>query len=383
MTPSALLCWVGLAWAGETQRWLAPVPSAHTENPAGLVGVTAQDCGQCHVEIAKEWAVSTHAHAWTDRQFQAEYAKDPEVGWLCLNCHTPAGDQQAVLSTYTGDIRNPQQQKNHRFREEWQQEGVSCAACHVREGRILGPFGVSTAPHPVEQSNSLLTSEVCLSCHQANVRLEDALVCAFNTGVEASESGTEKTCQSCHMPKVDRPLVPGGQSRPGRMHLWLGGGVPKTALTPEEKVYYDMFEPGLDVELEPLVLSSGKRAELGVVLVNARAGHMLPTGDPERFYRVVIRVTGEDGRLLVHQEERIGQEWTWSPRAQKLSDNRLAPSERRVVQVSFKAPRGPVNVEVVAEHWRISNANAEYHNLGSYPRKTEALRRNWTLETGR
>jgi len=345
--------------------------------------MSAADCGQCHVEIAKEWAVSTHAHAWTDRQFQAEYAKDPDVGWLCLNCHTPAGDQQAVLSTYAGDVRNPDRKTNARYSQAWQQEGVSCAACHVREGRVLGPYGDSNAPHPVEQSLSLLTSEVCLSCHQASVRLEDALVCAFNTGVEAAKTGTEATCQSCHMPAVERPLVPGGVVRSGRRHLWLGGGVPKAALTEEEKAYYDLFPAGLDVELESTSLPEGERAELGVVLINARAGHMLPTGDPERFYRVVIRVTAEDGTLLVLQEERIGQEWVWSPRAQKISDNRLAPSERRVVGVSFQVPQGAVNVEVVAEHWRISNANADYHNLGSYPRKTVALRRNWTLKPSR
>ncbi len=32
--------------------------------PAGIAGIRAEDCGQCHEEIYKEWKSSIHAHAW-------------------------------------------------------------------------------------------------------------------------------------------------------------------------------------------------------------------------------------------------------------------------------------------------------------------------------
>src|SRR5262245_54806779 len=40
-------------------RFLRPLP--HSEVPEGLVDLRAESCGVCHVEIYKEWKVSTHA----------------------------------------------------------------------------------------------------------------------------------------------------------------------------------------------------------------------------------------------------------------------------------------------------------------------------------
>ena len=32
-------------------------------------------------------------------------------------------------------------------------EGVTCAACHVREGKVLGTHAIDDAPHPVVVSD--------------------------------------------------------------------------------------------------------------------------------------------------------------------------------------------------------------------------------------
>ena len=341
----------------------------------------ARDCGVCHVEIAAEWSASIHARSWTDRQFQSELEKDAEVGWLCLNCHTPAADQQAEITVFNGSIRQPDRAPNPDFDPAWREEGISCASCHVREGVVLGPYGSSTAPHPVRLAPELLESSVCTTCHQAQARLEDALVCAFNTGVESSEAGAE-TCQSCHMPQVHRPLVEGGEVRAGRRHLWLGSLVPKAPLTPEEESYYALFEPGIDLSLAPATHSEEEGRVVRIVVENKRAGHMLPTGDPERFLLVHIEATDQEGRLIASLQHRIGQRWEWHPVARKLSDNRLAPGEVRVLTLPIEEQEGVLTVRVRAEHWRITPENAQYHALEDYPQMAVSLAKEFRLEPG-
>ncbi len=39
------------------------------------------------------------------------------------------------------------------------------AACHVRDGKILGPFDDSAAPHPTEYDPAFRTTEMCYRCH--------------------------------------------------------------------------------------------------------------------------------------------------------------------------------------------------------------------------
>ncbi|MCB9764149.1 MAG: hypothetical protein H6739_30540 [Alphaproteobacteria bacterium] len=336
------------------------------------MGVKAADCGVCHQALYEEWRTSVHAHAWTDRQFQGELAKDPEVGWVCLNCHTPAADQQPERVTATGAIRAPQRTPNPTFNAAWQEEGISCATCHVRDGEILGPYGDTAAPHPVRKATEALRSEdLCLSCHQAVARYEDALVCAFNTGVEWQEAEVGKPCQGCHMPTVQRPLVPGYPEREVRRHLWLGSRVPKDALEPGEQAFYDLFEPGLDVALDlPEAAAPGQLVEGTLTVTNARAGHRVPTGDPERYVLVTVTVTDPGGAQLARTTLRLGQRWVWWPEAQRLADDRLAPGESRAVTVRFPMPEGGAAAHLLAEHYRISPENAAYHGLDGYPIKS-------------
>ena len=68
--------------------------------------------------------------------------------------------------------------------------------------------------------------------------------------------------------------------------------------------------------------------ELRFTLINARAGHMLPSGDPERY--LDVRATLLDGSGAVSSQRwQIGQTWVWSPVAEKTGDNRLNVGERR------------------------------------------------------
>lgn len=108
--------------------------------------------------------------------------------------------------------------------------------------------------------------------------------------------------------------------------------------------------------------------ELWFEVENANAGHLLPTGDPERFLLIRAEVRGGDGALLAAREERIGQLYEWWPKVRKLSDNRLAPKERRGFSVTFQAPRkGRISLRLLGSKWRISEENVRLHDLeGKY-----------------
>ncbi len=346
--------------------------------PAGLPDLRAATCGGCHTEIYAEWRISTHARAYgDDPQFQAELHKSRneggDVGWMCLNCHTPLMSQQPKLVTglHDGKLNQPQYLDNPGFDATLQHEAVTCASCHVRDGVVLGPFGAGGAPHAVRRSEDLLTNTVCTRCHQAKAHFEElALACVFDTGSEF-EAGPYAaqgfTCQSCHMPEIERPLVSEGASRKTRRH-WFGGSmIPKQPHFEEELAAIRSHYPdGLAVAWIglPNSIAAGRSSSLRFRIQNQHAGHMLPTGDPERFLVINARLRDASNRVVAERSERIGAVWEWSPQPRKISDNRLAPQEAREFDLELPAlPAGTLSLELEASKWRISEQNQRYHQL--------------------
>jgi len=346
--------------------------------PEGLPDLRASTCGKCHQQIYAEWQISTHARAYgDDPQFQAELTKPREGGgdvrWMCLNCHTPLLSQQESLVTGLTDeaLDRPIYAANPSFDGALRHEAITCASCHVRDAVILGPFGGSGAPHPVRKSEALLGNSACTSCHQAKAHFEElALACVFDTGAEfeAGPYAAEGyTCQRCHMPEIERPLVVGGTPRATRRH-WFGGSmIAKQARFEEELAAVRPHYPdGLSVSWSELPdkLLAGAASRLAFRLENSAAGHLLPTGDPERFLLVTARVRDATGAVLAERTERIGAVWQWSPQPRKLSDNRLAPREVRVLDLQLPATGpGTLSLELEASKWRISEENLRYHDL--------------------
>ena len=155
-------------------------PHPYTEIPVGLPDLRAATCGACHTEIYKEWQLSTHRRAWLDdAQFMEELAKSRgahnesdeqnDVGWMCVNCHTPLVNQlpELVIGLENDDISKPIYAKNPSFDPVLQLDAITCATCHVQNGIVYGPFGDTDAPHPVAKGDYLLTEENCIRCHQA------------------------------------------------------------------------------------------------------------------------------------------------------------------------------------------------------------------------
>jgi hypothetical protein len=332
------------------------------ETPTGLADLRAATCGECHAEIFAEWRVSTHAQAWTDRQLQAEMAKS-DNRWLCNNCHTPLLEQMETwaVGLVDGDVERPRRVPNPAFDAAFRDEGITCAACHVRDGAVEGPSGIQTDAHPTRKAERFGDERICLTCHQAVRRYAGKdFICIFETGAEWRESPygrADQPCQSCHMQPVTRPQAAGAPPRPGRRHYWPGAGIYKVAgFGPP----LEQLGAGLGVEVE------ATRTALLLQLSNSAAGHMLPTGDPERFIRVEVELFDDRGRPIgeVH-EERIGQVWEWWPEPRKLADHRLAPLEVREITI----PRPPTAARwaLTATSHRISAEALAYHDLDGYP----------------
>ncbi len=361
-----------------TEHWEKAIPF---QQPAeGLTSLSAKECGECHEEIYQEWKASLHAQAWFDPQFQVEWAKDDSL-WVCINCHTPLVNQQPflILGKKDGDYFRPVKQRNPRFDPALRDEGITCAVCHVRDHAVRGPFGdQENAPHAVRKAAEELSEKLCLSCHNVVDVLSPTLVCTFQTGEEwkgspYAEAG--ENCITCHMPEIWRPLVEGGPVRATRKHIWIGSGIPKSI---QQKGPVEGYVPGLDLR----IVSSkkdyrpGEEAYFTALLTNRRAGHFLPTGDPEYFITLDLGLVDGRAKTLLDTTYWIGQKWQWWPKAEKLSDNRLRPLETRAYSFSFVVPESARGLQFMAKvtMHRMTEEVARSAGLaGKYPLKTVTL----------
>lgn len=350
-----------------------PIRVTGLDGVHGVGSLSATVCRGCHTEIYDEWQVSVHAQAWIDPQFQKEIDKSGNR-WLCLNCHTPLLVQHDTWprGLVDGDVERPILTPNPEFDADLRDEGITCTACHLVGDRIWGP-GVSKladSPHGVLMTDAFRSGELCLTCHQATQTYEGkSFVCVFNTGQEWLDGPYDeegKNCVTCHMPAVDRPIANGGPVRHGGRHWWRGAGIPKIE---------GRYPP---LEANPPGLALGATVEGGLLRLtatNARAGHRLPSGDPERWVQIDARFVTANGVPVGDPfQHRIGQVWDWTTPPRKRSDNRLGPREARLLVVPI--PAGASHAEVEASSHRISQKNAEYHGLDDYPRsvRTHNLR---------
>jgi hypothetical protein len=346
--------------------------------------LSARECGSCHVAIFREWQQSVHAQAWVDPQFQAEIRKVPGTSWLCVNCHTPLRNQidSLVVGLAGGDVGLPHRSANLEFDPALRQEAIGCASCHVRNGAVEGPFRDTKAPHAVRYNAEFRSPAVCLHCHQAVQAYPGKnFICTFRTGDEwhaGTDAARRRTCQDCHMPAEMRAVAAGGQVRRTGLHGWIGSHLRK-GREPEPALWDSLaarLPPGVALRPDPVPRTApGTEARWRVRVVNANAGHRLPTGDPEREVRVELAALSAAGDTLARSDWVVAQKYQWDPVVQKLSDNRLAPGGQITATLRFRMPAGPYRLVARALNVRISDANAEYHHLPAwYPRRAEVAR---------
>ncbi len=296
-----------------------PTPASFTDKEASL---RPEMCGSCHPEQYRDWKESLHSKAmgagpWG--QIMDLTQGSPADATLCMTCHSPLSEQMPFLAraavqggeSYT---------KNRHFDPQLQLNGITCAACHVRQHQRFGPPKAerNTAQYPSDMPNHggvqrtpyFETAEFCRGCHQFDP--ENALLVngkplqdTYREWKNSTWGKGEAACQECHMP--------------GRRHLWKGIHDP------------DMVKEGVRVEaaIKGPPASPGQSVEIAVKITNAAVGHKFPSYiTPKVFVRATL--LGKSGEVLpdTQQEAVIG----WDARAEggqwvEYFDSRILPGE--------------------------------------------------------
>jgi Cytochrome c554 and c-prime len=361
-----------------TKHWEIAIP--HQKIPEGLSSISAKSCGSCHQDIYNEWKQSTHAVAFQDLQFQAEWKKDDIL--TCLNCHTPLQDQQEfiVKGFINGDYKNPLTESNPFFSKELQQESITCATCHVRGGSVIGTIGTTNAPHKTIKDVEFLSEKLCIGCHNVVDELNPTLVCTFETGDEWSSNRVqknEKTCITCHMPDTERSIFPNMDKRKSHFHNFPGSGIPKffkmkAARLTSLKITEDEINTNY---------AKGDKLKYMLKVKNSNAGHSVPTGDPERFLLITFRLTDSKSNIINEEQHRIGEKWQWYPKAIKLDDNNLKPLEERSYTFENDLDeKGVLTLIVEITKHRMTVENAKNNNIfGKYPLSIKVFREQYKI----
>lgn len=233
----------------------------------GLANRSAQGCRGCHPAAHDGWAAGPHGQPMSRAMADAlEQAAIP----ACGSCHLPLVEQHDELPSWERtDAPGP-------FNPGWdatlRTEGVTCAACHVRNGRVAVATKAAArkvAPHPVVYAEDLSDERACAACHQLTWPGADAPL--YDTVGEWSRSAWKAAgvgCVDCHWPGPD-PHADGVD--PAR--AW------SLIVRPERRRIVRGSEPWT----------------VAITLQNTGAGHAMPSGTPFRGYRLRARVTEPDG----------------------------------------------------------------------------------------
>lgn len=351
-----------------TANFERPVSTEHV--PDILDTLSAKERAACHQVFFDEWNTSIHSKAWTEPYFQKDFAFDGSQQ-ICRNCHTPLDRQQEdlVLGFNDAEKWDPILAHNPDFDPDLQNEGVTCTACHLRDGKIRGVLGLEQTPHPIEKLEN--PNQICVGCHVVDGARWDTFMkyppcgtvaeiweTAGNEGAayKVGQSGeivmtdvAELGCVDCHMPLVERPLVEGGEVRQVRQHLWRGGHDP------------EMVKSGLSFELEEVTASKSARRKFAFTITNVGAAHLLPTGTPDRHLAVSIRVLDGDGAVVKEESHKIKRTVMWRLFIVDLLDTRLPRGEPRVyeLEVPTDSTPEPDRLEVVVRYYLVDDKRRE------------------------
>lgn len=249
--------------------------------PRGITSLSAEACRGCHRSDFDDWQHSVHGQAWRDVLFQDSHREEPSV-W-CVNCHAPLKEQAMVALPHQPGI------VDRRIRQSpatvaLRDEGINCAACHLRDGYVLvskkDRLAESDRHHAVRYEPFLKDSRFCAGCHQFNFPYFDPAKALHpgpapmqNTYAEWRRSAASLIgigCQECHTSSENHRIY--GPHTPG----WLEGKV--------------------SIEAR-LVEDSGRRA-VQVQLLLRGIAHSFPTGDLFRGLSIEVVEAGRTVEAL-------------------------------------------------------------------------------------
>ena len=261
---------------------------ASTPDPASLFR-TSDDCVACHnsltspagedVSIGTMWRSTMMGNSARDPYFQAGVRRETidhptasaDIQDECAGCHMPMLQRLAHAQGRKADLlaQLPIQSGSELVEHRLAADSVSCTVCHQvasdnlgtrasfngqftlappqADGRrqALGPFRVDSARTRIMHSVTsfaqaeaphLRQSELCASCHTlytqalgANGEVLGELPeqMNFQEWQHSAFNAEQRSCQSCHMPRVDGPTRIAsvlGEEREGlSRHLFVGG----------------------------------------------------------------------------------------------------------------------------------------------------------------
>ncbi|MEJ2591888.1 MAG: multiheme c-type cytochrome [Candidatus Thiodiazotropha sp.] len=320
--------------AAHWQRPIAaqgPVPDGFTPREGAL---GPAECGSCHPRQWEDWQTSLHSKTVGAGLMWQLHLMDQAQANRCLDCHAPLAEQKALMAVRFGWPGAPTQPTPAYVDETLDQQGLVCAACHVRKHRRFGPQARTAAP-PGRQphggftpSDAFMDSRFCASCHQfpeegprVNGKLQEDTYAQWLASPAAAQ---KRQCQDCHMPD--------------RRHLWRGIHDP------------EMVRSGVRADLD--VTEVDGRVRVTAALTNVDVGHLFPTYMVPKIV-MSLRLQRPDGASQLLAQSVIG----WQVNVdlnREFADTRIAPGEHRQVQAWIEKGAGTVvlDVEVIPrEHY--------------------------------
>lgn len=264
-------------------------------------------CATCHGEIARQHEQAMMSQAYTHHWDEIEYFRlalphakiEPKVAEIeagCNGCHAP-------IALLAGDVPPPHPSEGSRANES-----VSCDFCHTVvgfEGDIPHNFNYRVEPgktkqgprpglvsphHETVENPFLRTAEFCGICHNEKSPFGTWVKATHLEWKEGPHGKAGIVCQDCHMPPAPGRSAMMGDALPDmRQHLFHGAhdegklrGVVEVRIHPETR------------EALP-----GDPVRLTAIVVNAKAGHMVPSGSAEeRVVWLHVEAHSPDGRVF-------------------------------------------------------------------------------------
>lgn len=351
-----------------------------------LLGQASMDPATGHdVNVVGDWRSTMMANSARDPYFQAKLdhevlvnpAHHDVLSNKCLSCHAPLAVHEARMAGH------PPFTLAMLDTSILAQDGVSCMSCHAQSpttaglafngemgfdsARIYGPYHEDQINPNIMQffvgltpgyGEHIVNSTVCAGCHTLITQTVD--LSGNPTGDEFVEQATyhewknsvystnETHCNTCHMPRIDGPVVLAAEyaflnpQTPFGLHHLVGGNVQMLEILkanrellaiPATEAQFDstiarthalLTQRTLDLTIA-LEDRSTDTAFFAVRLEN-RAGHRFPSGAPARraFVRFVVRNAAGDtlfvSGALDAEHEVIGHDTGYEPHHDVIHD---------------------------------------------------------------
>ncbi|MBI3042295.1 MAG: hypothetical protein HYY78_05670 [Betaproteobacteria bacterium] len=312
-------------------HWARPI-APQGKPPARFTSIEAaldpDSCGSCHVAQFKDWKESLHSRAMGPGILGQLVNMSPDATnehQDCIRCHAPLKEQAdslvAALAREQGPGSRPAKDSGLALHEQ----GLVCAACHVRGYQRYGPprkdgsvpDSAAQLPHNGWVSTAAFEdSRFCASCHQFpkdGFALNGKLLENTYEEWKASRYAREgKACQSCHMPD--------------RRHLWRGIHDP------------EMVKAGVAIDVKPARIQSGV-VSATLTIKNTGTGHYFPTYVTPKVVAETYQESAGGQVLKDTLREYIIARQVSPDLSAEIADTRIAPDEQALLDYRVRLHR--------------------------------------------